>query len=827
MKPPAYLCFTVLACAVSVLLVKGYGPQSPSAADRLPAGNSLAAITVDYPAGDSIFPPDITPPTFLWRDAAESATSWTIDVVFPDDRSGIHLAASGERMRVGEIDPAAVASSNRLPELTPEQAAAHTWTPDASTWAAIEKHSGESAAITISGFAGAGRRQPVSRGQVRIQISREPVGAPIFYRDVPLMPNQSDKGVIKPLPPEAIGLIKWRIRYVNEPRSRVVMENPGTCANCHSFSRDGKTMGLDVDGPQNDRGLYALVSVAPRTTIRTQDVIKWPTVRDPKVERLRASFMSQVSPDGRYVLTTIDDPDSARREGGRTLEDKYYNANFMDYRFLQVFYPTRGILAWYDRAAKRLHPLPGANDPRYVQTDGVWSPDGQYIVFARAEARSPYVPGAKLALFANDPNETQIQYDLYRMPFHDGEGGEPERIAGASANGMSNNFPKVSADGRWIVFVRCRNAQLMRPDSKLYIVPFQGGEARLMKCNTPLMNSWHSFSPNGRWMAFSSKGRSPYTQMYLTHVDAQGNDSPAILVDNATAANRAVNLPEFVNVPPGGLEKIDPQATEFYRMFNTAIATMKKNRFDQAVEQWRKALAMDPDDGKAHFNLGFSLSETGDLRGAIVEYRRSTELSPEDAVTFANLALALAQTGDLDGSIDNYRKAAALDSTNPALEADLGTALFEKGQRAEGIEHLETAVALAPESPEAHNKLGFILAKAGRADEARAHLEKAVELNPDSAEYRFNLGYVLGRGGNAAAAVPQLEKAVELTGGKDLQCLAGLGTAYGLAGRKAEAIKTTERALDLALQLNNRELAASLRAMLERYQRGGGEQPAR
>ena len=825
MRTPAYLFFAGVACAVSVFLVEGYGPQSPSAADPSPAATSPGGITVDYPAEASIFPPDMTPPAFLWRDAADGATLWTIDVVFPEDRSPIHVTASGERMRVGEIDPAAVASSNRPPELTPEQAAAHTWTPDEATWAAIEKHSGESAAITITGFTGAGQRQPVSRGQVRIQISREPVGAPIFYRDVPLMPNQSDKGVIKPLPPEAIGLIKWRIRYVNEPRSRVVMENPGTCANCHSFSRDGKTMGLDVDGPQNDRGLYALVSVAPQTTIRTQDVIKWPTVRDPNIERLRTSFMSQVSPDGRYVLTTIDDPDSARREGGRTLEDKYYNANFMDYRFLQVFYPTRGILAWYDRAAKRLQPLPGANDPRYVQTDGVWSPDGQYIVFARAEARSPYVPGAKLALFANDPNETQIQYDLYRMPFHDGKGGEPERIAGASANGMSNNFPKVSQDGRWIVFVRCRNAQLMRPDSKLYIVPFQGGEARLMKCNTPLMNSWHSFSPNGRWMAFSSKGRSPYTQMYLTHVDAQGNDSPAILVDNATAANRAVNLPEFVNIPPGGLEKIDPQATEFYRMFNTAIATMKKSRFAEAVEQWRKALTLDPDDGKARFNLGFSLSETGDLRGAIVEYRRSTELSPEDAVTFASLALALAQTGDLDGAIENYQKAAVLDPANSALHADLGTALAEKGRPAEGIEHLETAVALAPESADAHNKLGFVLAKAGRAGEARAHLEKAVELNPDSAEYRFNLGYVLGRGGDAAAAIPHLEKAVELTGGKDWQCLAALGAVYNIAGRRSEAIATTERALDLALQANNQELAKNLRATLERYQRSGDQMP--
>jgi Tol biopolymer transport system component len=158
---------------------------------------------------------------------------------------------------------------------------------------------------------------------------------------------------------------------------------------------------------------------------------------------------------------------------------------------------------------------------------------------------------------ANDANETQIQYDLYRIPFNEGKGGRAERIEGASGNGMSNTFPRISPDGKWVVFVECGNGQLMRPDSQLYIVPFAGGEARRMRANTSRMNSWHSFSPNGRWMVFASKARSAYTQMYLTHIDAEGNDSPAIIIDNATAANRAVNLPEFVNIGVDGIEYIE------------------------------------------------------------------------------------------------------------------------------------------------------------------------------------------------------------------------------------------------------------------------------
>src|SRR5438046_9609738 len=106
----------------------------------------------------------------------------------------------------------------------------------------------------------------------------------------------------------------------------------------------------------------------------------------------------------------------------------------------------------------------------------------------------------------------------------------------------------------------------MRPGGQRYFVPVEGGQARRMRCNTPHMNSWHSFSPNGRWMVFSSKSRSPYTQMFLTHVDENSQDSPAILIENSTAAKRAVTIPEFVNIPPDGMVKIHTAATEFDRL---------------------------------------------------------------------------------------------------------------------------------------------------------------------------------------------------------------------------------------------------------------------
>ena len=296
--------------------------------------------------------------------------------------------------------------------------------------------------------------------------------------------------------------------------------------------------------------------------------------------------MSQVSPDGQYVVSTFARP-SAR------FPKSYYAINFKDYRFLQVFYPTRGILAWYSRATGRRQPLPGADDPHYVQTGAVWSPDGKYMVFARAEAKDPTRPASRRR-HANDPNETQIQYDLYRIPFNDGKGGKAEPNRWRVGERHEQQLPQSLARRQWIVFVQCRNGQLMRPDSKLYIVPFEGGEARPLDANTAADELLAQFLAQRPLAGFSSKGRSPYTQMYLTHIDANGNDSPAILIENATASNRAVNIPEFVNTAGDGIQEIQIPAINVYRLMEQTLDSKSRNSTIRRLSSGKKLLRSRP-----------------------------------------------------------------------------------------------------------------------------------------------------------------------------------------------------------------------------------------
>ena len=99
--------------------------------------------------------------------------------------------------------------------------------------------------ILIRGVAAAGAgttvtQEPISQGSTEISVSSDPVGAPIFYRDVPLMPSETEKGFIKPLASSAIPLIEWRMRNVADDSSHIVMTDLHSCANCHSFAANGK-----------------------------------------------------------------------------------------------------------------------------------------------------------------------------------------------------------------------------------------------------------------------------------------------------------------------------------------------------------------------------------------------------------------------------------------------------------------------------------------------------------------------------------------------------------------------------------------------------------
>jgi tetratricopeptide (TPR) repeat protein len=787
----------VLPLVAMLLMARQEGVRPVAAAE-----GAASTITVDYPRTGSIFPPEITPPTFLWHDAASTADHWRIDVRFSDGTPLMHFESMGGKPQIGKIDERCISTTNELPKLTPEMETAHSWVPDAALWETIKKHSlTGSALVQITGLNLSNPHQILSSGETSLTTSRDRVGAPIFYRDVPLMPSATEQGVIKPLDQNRIPLIQWRLRSIDSLKSQVVLEGIHSCANCHSFSNDGKTFGMDMDGPRNDKGLYALVPVQKQMTIRNADMVNWNPTGEHQFQSNRVAFMSQVSPDGKYVLTMLTAAD-------QPAQNNYFVSNFTDYRFLQVFYPTRGILAWYDQATGKRYPLPGADDPNYVQTGGVWSPDGKYVVFARAKAQDPYPAGFKQAKFANDPNELQIKYDLYRVPFNHGKGGKAEPIEGASNNGMSNSFAKISPDGRWLVFVEAKNGLLMRPDSELYIVPTQGGTARRLIANMHPMNSWHSWSPNGHWLVFSSKSRGPYTKMFLTHIDENGNDSPAIFIDEATAANRAVNIPEFVNIAAGGIAKIATPALDMYKEFDDATGLSTKGDHAAALAAWTAMATTYPDDSRIQGNLGAELEKAARYDEAILCYQRALELNPLYSFVHPAMASVLVKVGRTDEALTQYELALKDYPTWPNLLNSYGNLLARTGRLDEAIAEFNKAIEQMPDYAEAYNNLGIALTRKGRSEDAIAQLNKAIEIDANYAEPHNNLGVALMSNGEFHPEQAQKEFVAALAIDPhyaDASC--SLGILNHAGGRDTEA----EKLFHDAIRNNPRYMLAYLR----------------
>ena len=92
--------------AGSLFLVCGAVLTPSSGREPAPRASQPERLTIDYPLDGSLFPPEITPPTFLWHDPSETAKRWVVEVSFANHSNRIRVETPGEFMQVGENDHA-------------------------------------------------------------------------------------------------------------------------------------------------------------------------------------------------------------------------------------------------------------------------------------------------------------------------------------------------------------------------------------------------------------------------------------------------------------------------------------------------------------------------------------------------------------------------------------------------------------------------------------------------------------------------------------------------------------------------------------------------
>jgi Flp pilus assembly protein TadD len=458
-----------------------------------------------------------------------------------------------------------------------------------------------------------------------------------------------------------------------------------------------------------------------------------------------------VSPDGRYVVSTV--------------KDRAVFVATPDIMFSQLFFPIKGILVVYDRETKQFQALPGADDPEYVQSNPTWSPDGKEIVFARAKAYDLSKIGSTDAILLDEKDVPEFindkepfRFDLYKVPFNGGRGGVAQPLAGASGNGMSNFFAKYSPDGRWIIFCKADSYMLLQPDSELYIIPAEGGVARRLRYNTARMNSWHSWSSNSRWLVFSSKVNTPYTQLFLTHIDENGLDSPPVLLERFTASDRAANIPEFVELPAEAIAKVREEFLDAYSFLRAGTANERTGDYVGAQRAYRRGLELEPENVDLLNALGWALFQEGKSDEAVVAYERALAVDPNHLKARNNAALATVELGQLDKAAFHFRKSLEVEPKSE-IYSDLGFVLYQMGEREEAVASYEKAIELDPDCASAHVNLAVASLTEEKLEQAALHYREALRVKPN-AQTHNGLGFVLAKQGRVDEAVEQFREAI-------------------------------------------------------------------
>ncbi|MGD2109976.1 MAG: tetratricopeptide repeat protein [Phycisphaerae bacterium] len=197
--------------------------------------------------------------------------------------------------------------------------------------------------------------------------------------------------------------------------------------------------------------------------------------------------------------------------------------------------------------------------------------------------------------------------------------------------------------------------------------------------------------------------------------------------------------------------------------------TIARNRVYHTAERlWRDVAATRPNNARAFENLGTVLMVNNRIEDAIPEYQRAVALDPDFVSAQCNLANALSQTGKFEDAIRHYDEVLRVDPFHPDANINRAHALDRSGHVDEAIEAYEAAAALDPASvsPEflarVHANLASVLANQGELDGAVVSYREAVRLNPDYALAYYWWGVVLFKQGRLDEAIARFNKTLSL-----------------------------------------------------------------
>ena len=215
--------------------------------------------------------------------------------------------------------------------------------------------------------------------------------------------------------------------------------------------------------------------------------------------------------------------------------------------------------------------------------------------------------------------------------------------------------------------------------------------------------------PGGRSYELTGTGKDPKDAVEILQ-----------LIDEAESPGTKIPEAKRIELLQRALAK-DPQNPSLYYQLGGRLE--KNDRYDEASQLYRTALAKGIDSGRLHSRLADLLLRQGQKDAAIVEYEKAAQINPADLDSQNNLATAYLEKGRVADAERVFKWILANDPDYPAAQNGMGLVCIQKQDPAAARGYFEKAARLDPDLVEVHMNLGLLYEMAGEKQRARSSFE--------------------------------------------------------------------------------------------------------
>lgn len=223
------------------------------------------------------------------------------------------------------------------------------------------------------------------------------------------------------------------------------------------------------------------------------------------------------------------------------------------------------------------------NDSAEFECFPAWTPDGKTLYYVSAHFEYGFGPDREEHIVKNFE---KIHYNLYKKSFNPETAawGRSELVYDAAAEGKSITLPRISPDGKYLMFAMGDYGvfHIWHKDADLYLMDLSDSSIRpLTEINSNDVESYHSWSSNGKWVIFSTRrDDGGFTRLYLSHLGEDGLFSKPFAIpqkDPDFSGNFmfSYNIPEFMKEPT----KVSPkEIASFFKSSETIEANFTQTK---------------------------------------------------------------------------------------------------------------------------------------------------------------------------------------------------------------------------------------------------------